>query len=189
MTTAADRMELPPLYEQLASLPANMTGEIIGGVLHTQPRPSGRHGLAWSALNVRIGSPFGFGNSPGGWWIISEPEVHFVPDEEVVVPDLAGWRRERMPAVPDDQRFLVTPDWVCEILSPSTARKDRTIKLPLYAHYGVPHAWLVDPLARTLEAFELRGGLWALIATLAESDAVRVPPFDAIEFSLGDLWG
>ncbi len=82
----------------------------------------------------------------------------------------------------------MTPDWVCEILSPSTARKDRTLKLPLYARYGVPHAWLVDPLARTLEAFELRAGVWALIATLAESDPVRVPPFDAVEFSLADLW-
>lgn len=188
MNTAANRTKSPTLYDQLASLPGNVTGEIIYGVLHTQPRPSGRHGLAGSALNVRIGSPFGFGNNPGGWWVIAEPEVHFIQDQEVVVPDLAGWRRERMPAVPEDQRFLVSPDWVCEILSPSTACKDRTLKLPLYARYGVPHAWLVDPLARTLEAFELRDGLWALIATLSENDPVRVPPFDAVEFSLGDLW-
>lgn len=189
MNTVANHERLTPLYEQLALLPGNVTGEIISGVLHTQPRPSGKHAVSGRGLNIDLGGPFDFGRGgPGGCWIIPEPEVHFVPDEEVVVPDLAGWRRERMPAVPEDQRFLVTPDWVCEILSPSTARKDRTLKLPLYAQYGVPHAWLVDPLARTLEAFELRGGLWALIATLAECDVVRVPPFDAIEFSLGDLW-
>src|SRR5512135_3105804 len=175
MTAVPGHKPPPSLYDQLAALPGNVTGEIINSVLHTHPRPSGRHGLAESALNVRIDSPFGFGNNPGGWWIIPEPEVHFIVNEEVVVPDLAGWRRERMPTVPDDQRFLVAPDWVCEILSPSTARKDRALKLPLYARYGVPHAWMVDPLARTLEAFELRDGLWALIATLSEDDAVRVP--------------
>ncbi len=127
--------------------------------------------------------------NPGGWWIIAEPEVHFVPDQEVVVPDLAGWRRERMPAVPDDQRFLVTPDWVCEILSPSTARKDRTLKLPLYARYGVPHAWLVDPLHVPWKPSNFATALWALIATLSESDPVRVPPFDAVEFSLARFVG
>ncbi len=189
MSTATNRRKSPPLYDELASLPDGVTGEIIGGVLHAQPRPSGKHAIAGRGLSIDLGGPFDFGRGgPGGWWIIAEPEVHFILDQEVVVPDLAGWRRERMPAVPDDQRFLVTPDWVCEILSPSTARKDRTLKLPLYARYGVPHAWLVDPLARTLEAFELRGDVWALIATLSESDLVRVPPFDAVEFSLADLW-
>lgn len=110
-------------------------------------------------------------------------------DTAVMVPDLAGWRRARMSQVPDDHRFEVVPDWVCEILSPSTARKDRFVKLPLYAQYGVAHAWLVDPEAHTLEAFELRQGFWLLIAALPDDAPVRVAPFDAVEFSLADLWG
>lgn len=177
------------LYEQLLNLPENLTGEIIGGELHVQPRPSGRHGAAESALGMRLGPPFKFGeNGPGGWWILDEPEVHFVRDTVVAAPDLAGWRRERMPELPKDHRFEVVPDWVCEILSPSTAAKDRIKKLPLYAEYRVAHVWLVDPLARTLEAFSLREEGWLLVAALADEDAVRVAPFDAISFSLGDLW-
>jgi Uma2 family endonuclease len=178
------------LYDRLLALPPNLTGEIIDGELYTQPRPAGRHGMAEGALAIRIGAPFQFGDGggPGGWWIIPEPELHFVRDTVVVVPDLAGWRRERMPAVPDDHRFEVVPDWVCEILSPSTLQKDRARKLPLYARYGVAHAWLVDPLARTLEAFALREDGWLLIATLKDDDPVKVPPFDAVGFSLADLW-
>ena len=154
------------------------------------PRPSGRHGLAESALGADLGPPFNFGRGgPGGWLILTEPETHFVRDTEVAVPDLVGWRRERMPLVTDGHRFEVVPDWVCEILSPSTARKDRFVKLPLYAKCGVAHTWLVDPEAHTLEAFEPRQGFWMLIATLRDDAAVRVAPFDAIEFSLGDLWG
>lgn len=180
----------PTAYDDLSRLPEGITGEILDGQLHTQPRPSGRHGLVGRALNVDLGGPFDFGRGgPGGWWNIPEPEVHFIRDTEVAVPDLAGWRRERMPAVPDDHRFEIVPDWVCEILSPSTQRKDRAIKLPLYARYGVAFAWLVDPDAHTLEAYELRDGLWVLIATLQENDPVRVRPFDAIEFALSDLWG
>jgi len=179
----------PSPYEQLLSLPENLTGEILNGGLHTQPRPSGRHGLAESVLGMRIGPPFGFGEGgPGGWWIIAEPEVHFVRDSEVAVPDLAGWRRERMLTVPEDHRFEVVPDWLCEILSPTTAKKDRVVKLPLYARYGVPHVWLVDPLVQTLEAFELQQGRWTLIAALKDDEPVAVPPFDAIAFSLADLW-
>ncbi|MBI4756434.1 MAG: Uma2 family endonuclease [Betaproteobacteria bacterium] len=177
------------LYDELCALPENRVGEILGGRLHTQPRPSGRHGLAAGGINYELSGPFGYGRGgPGGWWIIPEPEVHFVRDTEVAVPDLAGWRRSRMPALPEDHRYEVVPDWACEILSPSTARKDRAIKLPLYARYGVAHAWLVDPLAHTLEAFELRDGLWVLLATLQKDAMVRVAPFDAVEFCLGDLW-
>jgi len=180
----------PSLYDQLCALPEGVTGEILGGQLHSMPRPSGRHGVVERGLGVDLGGPYDFGRGgPGGWWIIGEPEVHFVRDTEIAVPDMAGWQRERMPQVPDGHRFEVVPDWVCEILSPSTARKDRFVKLPLYAKYGVAHAWLVDPEAHTLEAFELRQGFWLLIATLQDDAAVRVAPFDAIEFSLSDLWG
>jgi Uma2 family endonuclease len=178
------------LYAQLLALPEHVSGEILHGVLHTQPRPVGRHGWAATALNTDLAAPFGFGRGgPGGWWIITEPEVHFVRDTEVAVPDLAGWRRERMPSLPEGHRFEIVPDWVCEILFPNTTKKDRILKLPLYARYGVEHAWLVDPAARTLEAFALHEGHWLLIAALKDDDRVAVPPFDAIEFSLADLWG
>lgn len=177
------------LYDQLLALPENLTGEIIGGELYTQPRPAGRHGAAEAALSIRIGGPFRFGEGgPGGWWILPEPEIHFVRDTVVTVPDLAGWRRERMPDLPEDHRFEIISDWVCEILSPSTAQKDRAKKLPLYGEYRVAHAWLVDPLARTLEAFSLRKEGWLLIATLRDDDPVSLAPFDAISFSLADLW-
>ena len=179
----------PNLYQQLLALPEHVTGEILAGELYTQPRPTGRHGLVGRGLSGNLVNPFDFGRGgPGGWWIIIEPEVHFIRDVEVVVPDLAGWRRERMPSVPKGHRFEVVPDWVCEILSPATAKKDRVVKLPIYAHYGVAHVWLVDPVAQTLEAFELYEGRWLLIATLKDNDQVAVPPFDAVEFSLADLW-
>jgi len=177
------------LYEQLLALPDHVTGEIINGELYAQPRPTGRHGLVGRGLSGNLINPFDFGRGgPGGWWLIAEPEVHFIRDQEVTVPDLAGWRRERMPSIPEDHRFEVVPDWVCEILSPSTAKKDRVVKLPLYARYGVSHAWLADPSAQTLEAFELKENHWLLIATLKDDDRVSVPPFDAVEFSLADLW-
>jgi len=132
------------LYETLAGLPEGLTGEILDGQIHTQPRPTGRHVHAESVLGMRLGPPYRFGEGgPGGWWILIEPEVHFVRDTEVAVPDLAGWRRERLPSIPEDQRFLVAPDWVCEILSPGSRSKDREIKMPLYARHGVCHAWLV----------------------------------------------
>ena len=155
------------LYEQLLALPDHVTGEILNGELYTQARPAGRHGVSAIALGADLAAPFGFGRGgPGGWWIIPEPEVHFIRDMEVAVPDLTGWRRERMPSIPEGHRFEVVPDWVCEILSPSTAKKDRVVKLPLYARYGVAHVWLVDPAAQTLEAFELKENHWLLIATL-----------------------
>jgi len=179
----------PSLYEQLLALPEHVTGEVLNGELYAMPRPKGRHGLAGRGLSGNLITPFDFGRGgPGGWWIILEPEVHFVRDVEVAVPDLAGWRRERMPSVPEDHRFEVVPDWVCEILSPATAKKDRVVKLPVYARYGIAHAWIVDPEAQTLEAFDLREGRWTLIAALKDDDRVAVPPFDAVEFSLADLW-
>ncbi len=190
MSVPARALAEPNLYEQLLALPDNLTGEIIGGELHTQPRPAGRHGVVEGALNVRVGGPFHFGDGggPGGWWIIPEPEVHFIRDSVIAVPDLAGWRRERMPNIPEDHRFETVPDWAGEILSPATAKKDRTMKLPLYAQFQVAHVWLVDPIARTLEAFSLTEKGWLLVATLKDDDAVSVPPFDAISFALADLW-
>jgi len=177
------------LYEQLAGLPDGLTGEIINGQLRTQPRPSWPHALATSRLGADIEGPYGRGRGgPGGWWIIDEPEVHFVLDVEVTVPDLAGWRRERMPLPPKGHKIEVVPDWVCEVLSPSSTSTDREEKLPLYARYGVQFAWLVDPKGRKLEAFRLEQGRWILLGTLRDDDRVCVAPFDAITIHLAELW-
>lgn len=177
------------LYDLLRELPEGVTGEILQGGLYAEPRPAGPHALAESSLMANLGPPFHFGRGgPGGWWILVEPEVHFVRDREVVVPDLAGWRRERMPKIPEDQRFLIVPDWVCEILSPGTRSKDREIKMPLYAKRGVSFLWLVDPDKRTLEAYELASGRWRLLGLFEETPEVRIPPFDAVSFQLADLW-
>ena len=138
-------------------------------------------------LGGKIGDPFDYGPSgPGGWWLTPEPELHL--DDEIVVPDLAGWRRERMPVYPDTAYVTLAPDWVCEVHSPSTRKVDLHEKRPLYAQAGVRHLWFVDPTDRTLEAFELRDGEWVLIATAKDNESVSIRPFDAITFSLGDLW-
>lgn len=124
--------------------------------------------------------------APGGWWIIDEPECHL--GAHVLVTDLAGWRRERIPALPDTAWFDFAPDWVCEILSPGTARLDRVQKMPIHAEAGVECLWLVDPELRTLEAYRREGASWLLLGNVAEQDVVRVAPFDAIELELGLFW-
>jgi Uma2 family endonuclease len=182
-------LQHPTPLQRLRNLPDTLVGELIAGELHTQPRPSGLHGLAETALGALLHPPFHRGKGgPGGWWIIVEPEVHLKRDEEIVVPDLAGWRRERMPTLPDDHRFEVVPDWVCEIISPTTAKKDRVIKLPLYGRHGVSHVWLVDPLAKTLEVPELREGVWTVVGLFQEQDPVTAPPFAEVPFDLNELW-
>ena len=175
-------------YDDILALPEHLVGEILLGELHTHPRPAPRHALAYSSLGYLLGGPFHGGiGGPGGWWIIDEPELHLGTD--ILVPDLAGWRRERLPTLPETAWFELAPDWVCEILSPSTARIDRAVKMPLYAREGVAHLWLVDPNARTLEVYALQDTRhWLLLDTLKEDDSARQPPFDAIAFSLGHLW-
>lgn len=177
----------PATYDDILALPENLVGEIIRGVLHTHPRPAPKHAAASSLLGGTLVAPFGTGrDGPGGWWILDEPELHL--GKEVVVPDLAGWKRERMPKLPDTAWFELAPDWVCEILSPSTAKLDRAEKLPLYAQKGVAHCWMVDPDLKTLEVFHNQGGRWVLPAVLENDNAVSQPPFDAISFSLASLW-
>lgn len=178
------------LYEQLMSLPENLIGEIIDGQLHTQPRPAWPHAIASSRLGADIENAYGRGRGgPGGWWIVHDPEIHFILDKEVTVPDLAGWRRECMPDPPAGHKIQVVADWVCEIFSPATKSKDREVKMPLYARHRVAYAWLVDPLAHTLEAFELLGERWAVIGSFRDDDRVSVAPFAEIVIALADLWG
>ena len=174
-------------YRDVLEAPRHMVAEIVAGALHLQPRPAGRHTLAGSSLGVAIGSPFQWGRGgPGGWWILDEPELHF--GEDILVPDLAGWRRERMPTVPDEAWFTLAPDWVCEILSPSTRKFDLEEKRPIYARQGIGHLWLVDPSARTLEAFALHEGAWSPTGSASDAEPVSFPPFDAITFPLDALW-
>ena len=174
-------------YQDVLDAPAHLVAEILDGTFHTHPRPAPAHAVASSRLGMDLGGAFDRGrNGPGGWWIIDEPELHL--GDDVLVPDLAGWRRERMPELPDTPYFTLAPDWACEVLSPSTRRVDLQEKRPVHAREGVGHLWHIDPIDRTLEAFELRDGEWVLIACAKDDEPVSVRPFDAITFSLGDLW-
>ncbi len=174
-------------YQDVLDAPPHKVAEVVDGTLHLNPRPGSRHTMASSGLGARIGTAYRFGSGgPGGWWILDEPELHL--GEDILVPDLAGWRRERMPAYPDVPFFTLAPDWVCEVLSPSTRSLDRRKKRATYAREVVAHLWFVDPDARTLETFEWWDGQWRLLTTLTGNDPVCVLPFEATRFSLGDLW-
>ena len=174
-------------YQDVLDAPAHQVAEIVDGTLHTHPRPAPPHTIASSVLGGELSPPFHRGRGgPGGWWILDEPELHL--GEDILVPDLAGWRRKRMPERPDTPYFTLAPDWACEVLSPSTRRLDLQGKRPIHAREGVVHLWLVDPTGRTLEAFELRDGEWVLIACAKDDEPVSIRPFDAVTFSLGDLW-
>ena len=177
----------PATYQDIVDLPEHQVGEIVDGELYVSPRPAARHAKVSSILGMDLGSPFQRGRGgPGGWWIVDEPELHF--GQDVLVPDLAGWRRERMPHIPDVPYFELAPDWVCEVLSPSTAKLDVVLKLPRYARAGVKHAWIVDPMNRLLEVFRQEHEQWVLVSTFGGDDKVRAEPFEAVELELADLW-
>jgi Uma2 family endonuclease len=175
-------------YDDLVAVPGFLVAEILGGELVTSPRPRPRHAKAESTIARALGTPFEDGiGGPGGWWILVEPELH-LPDGDVLVPDVAGWRVERMPAIPEDAAVELAPDWVCEVLSPTTAARDRADKLPTYAAAGVAHASLVDPDARTLEVFRLTQGAWLLVAVHHGDVVVRAEPFEAVAIDLSRVW-
>jgi Uma2 family endonuclease len=183
----ADPAKKRARYADLEAVPPHLVAEIIDGRLYTHPRPSPRHGLAASALGVRLGESFQFGGSgPGDWVFIDEPELH--PGDHVVVPDIAGWRRARLPVVPDSAYIAIAPDWVCEVLSASTEQRDRTVKMRIYGEAGIPHLWLIDPRLQILETFESSGGRWTKTGGWNSNDDVRAAPFAAVVFSLADLW-
>jgi Uma2 family endonuclease len=183
MTAAVKR----DAYEELLALPEWKVGEIVDGVLYVHPRPASPHAMAASAIVEELGPPFKRGRGgPGGWIILFEPELHLGAD--VLVPDLAGWRRERMPHTGNVPYFTLAPDWVCEVLSPSTRKLDRGKKLAIYGREGVRHAWLVDPIERTLEVLRREGSNWMIVATHQDDERVRAEPFDAIELELSVLW-
>jgi Uma2 family endonuclease len=175
-------------YDDLLAVPDTKVAEILAGELHTSPRPTPRHAVASTGLAGDLFGPFDRGRGgPGGWWILSEPELHL--GDDVVVPDVAGWRRSRLPEVPAEAFFTLAPDWVCETLSPSTERIDRGKKLAIYAREGVAHLWLLNPIAETLEAYRLEQGRWLLLVTHAGDVAARSDPFEAVELDLWRFWG
>ena len=182
-----DIIEREATYADLEAVPPHLVAEILNGRLVTHPRPAPRHAVTAASLTDELVSPFQKGRGgPGGWIFMTEPELHFGRD--VAVPELAGWRRERMSALPETAYIETPPDWLCEVLSPSTETYDRGDKREIYARAGVKHLWLADPRVEILEVFELTGGRWLLMGTYDGDAAVRAVPFDAIEFALGQLW-
>ncbi len=182
-------------YADLEAVPADKVAELIQGTLYVMPRPAPKHTTAASRLGFKIGGPFDLGErGPGGWRILIEPELRF-PDPskpgafDALVPDLAGWRLERLPVLPSTAYFSLAPDWICEVLSTSTEEHDREVKMPVYAREGVRHAWLIDPVKRTLEVYTLgASGTWGGPVISRDVDVVRAPPFDAVGLDLSALW-
>jgi Uma2 family endonuclease len=173
------------LERALAALPETLVGEILFGRLVTQPRPALRHAMATSALGELLGPPFSH-DGPGGWIILDEPEVQLGP--HVVVPDLAGWRRETLPTLPDAARMTIAPDWVCEVLSPSTESYDREDKKLIYAANDVPHLWLVDVATETIEAYRSDRGKWFDLGHFRALDEARIDPFEGVPLAMSRLW-
>lgn len=177
-------------YEDVLQASPHLVAEVLFGVLHTHARPAIRHANASSHLGGLLFGPFRVGRGgPGGWVIYDEPELHLGSEPDIVVPDLAGWHRERLAELPVDAAWIsIAPDWVCEVLSPSTQAIDRAEKMDIYLRERVAHVWLVDPIARTLEVYRHGDGLWHRVVVHRDDASVRVEPFEAMELQLGLLW-
>lgn len=176
-------------YQDVLDAPSNVVAEVIDGRLYTHARPRVRHARAASRLGSRLCPPFDEGiGGPGGWILLIEPELHLGPDPDILVPDMAGWRRETLPELPDDLFVTVPPDWLCEVLSPTTEDIDRAEKLPVYARERVAHVWLLDPAVRTLEVLRLDGDGYRIAHVWRAEERATAEPFDAIELPLAALW-
>lgn len=187
MPVTVDVLNREATYDDLLKVPDHLVAEIVDGELFTSPRPGSRHSYATTALSSEVREKFQQGRGgPGGWWFLIEPELHLGRD--VFVPDIAGWRKERMPFIPNVAAFTLAPDWVCETVSVKTASLDRNRKLPRYAKYEIGYAWLVDPSACGIEVYRLEHEHWSLIATHEGSTMVRAEPFDAADIDLSELW-
>ena len=177
-------------YEDLMQVSDTKVAEIIDGELVVSPRPASPHTYAATVLGVDVAWPFHRDPSdptgPGGWWLALEPELHF--GDDVLVPDWAGWRRTRMPVFPNVAYFTLAPDWICEVISPSTGRIDRTKKMRIYAREGVAHLWLVDPLVQTVEVYRLDAGRWIVVGTHVADEVARIEPFAEVDMHLARWW-
>ena len=187
LAVAHVKLGRPAVYQDVIDAPEHLIAEIVDAELWTSPRPAPRHTRASSLLGAEIVGPYDKGSGgPGGWWILDEPELHL--GSEVMVPDLAGWRRECMPRIPDVAYFELVPDWVCEVVSPRTGILDRRRKMPIYAREGVSHLWIVDPILKTLEVYRLESGRWVVASTHGGDDLVRAEPFEAVAFEIVRWW-
>jgi Uma2 family endonuclease len=180
----------PATFADIDALPEGISGELIDGVLYTNPRPTGPALLAATMLYGELHNTFVRGQGgAGGWWILQEPQLYLGSGS--VIPDVAGWLRERMPRVPQDHRFELAPDWACEVLSPDrkNRRVERQQKPPLYHRAKVKHLWMLDPKERELEVFRWEEAGWLLLGTFGEDDKVRAEPFEQVELDMLLLWG
>lgn len=183
----SERARATATYDDVLASPRHVVAEVIHGVLYQSPRPAMPHAAAASVVGEELGPPFKRGRGgPGGWMILDEPEIHLAAD--IVVPDVGGWRRERLPVLPETAFLSLAPDWVCEVASPSTRALDRGRKLDVYVREGVKHVWIVEPLDRYLEVLELDGATYRIVQRITGVDTARIVPFDAIEFDVAALW-
>ncbi len=184
----AEPIRRPAGWEDILAAPGDVKAEVLGGDLILHPRPLAPHGLTQAALTGELSRPYYRGiGGPGGWWFVIEPDVAFGA-HDIVAPDLAGWRRERMPVLATERPVLLAPDWVCEVVSPSSARRDRIHKAGLYLSGGVPYYWLLDEGLRSLEAFEAQAGRWVRLGAWTDGDTASVPPFEAVQLEIACLF-
>ncbi|WP_437591260.1 Uma2 family endonuclease [Sorangium sp. So ce1000] len=177
-------------YQDVLDTPPNQVAEVLNGVLHATPRPSLSCRNVTSVLAGELYLPFRRGiKGPGRWALLVEPELHLGTDPDIVIPDIAAWRRDRMPQIPmRTAAIFLAPDWVCEVISPSTEALDRRDKMEIYARELVAHYWLIDPRHRVLEAYRVDGGRFVRTGAWEGDVTVRAAPFDAVEIELGVLW-
>lgn len=180
------------LYRQLRALPPNRMGEILDGELVTSPRPALPHASIGAEITGELRMRFRRkpGDPPAGWWIVPEPELHLITPgfTHVVSPDIAGWKRERMPFIPTATFSSVSPDWICEILSPATESYDRKAKARIYHQAGVRWHWLVSPRTRTVEAYRRDGEFWVRLGVWSHDDKATIEPFEEMELDLAVWW-
>ncbi|HTQ07457.1 MAG TPA: Uma2 family endonuclease [Polyangiaceae bacterium] len=179
---------LPATYDDVLALSEDVRAELVAGEVVVAPAPRPRHSRVQRVLGGFLGGPFddedGRGG-PGGWWIFVDVDVRLGP--HVVRPDLAGWRRERLPD-PDVRPIDVVPDWICEITSESNAAHYRVTKRRIYAESAVRHYWIVDPDSRTLEALALEGGRWVDVGSFDDTARARIAPFEAVELEISRVF-
>lgn len=175
-------------YDEVLAAPPHMIAEVVHGSLHLQPRPAMLHARVTSRLGQLLAPFDGKLRQPGGWWILDEPELHLGDPADILVPDLAGWRIARMPDPPDGAFSTVAPDWACEVLSASTARHDRGVKLEIYRREGIGHAWIVDPVEQFIEVFALERRRWVRVGVYSGDAPAAIEPFAALPLDLSLLW-